>query len=478
MNFSSPEKPDSRQKAYMRKQTFHDVNRYRSGLNLSIFVLFLLILAYAISHTALFAFLETYFPFLRGTLAFFHSMPSPFLGTYYFLLQKLFTVVVVSLYLLFFVIMPSYGFAARFLIEFYHPPNNINLTKVINHRLFGASEFPTLLNFSKIKHIIASDGEIDQSDQWLAWSVCNLGGPAMLNVFDGCALYLERGNRFSRVVGPGHQVPFLEWFETIKYVVDLRPKVKEAGFDVWTKDGIKVKFSIKIECRIGDPAKHDPASSLMYPYDPQAVKKAIERYALRWPKRFEGEPEEFTWVDAAWGQVTGIVPSYVGSRMLDDLFIADRMRGQILSPEAIKEIFEKLNKATNGFGVFITDFQILKIEIPKEVEDRQKDRWKAERQSIATIVEGKAKALSIRTQQKARADAQRDLILAIADGLEKNINRDENEGDKERFIEPLLLSFSGVLDESLRNPLLRANLAKDTLEVLEKLQNMLEKPSS
>jgi hypothetical protein len=66
--------------------------------------------------------------------------------------------------------------------------------------------------------------------------------------------------------------------------------------------------------------------------------------------------------------------------------------------------------------------------------------------------------------------------MAIADGLEKNINRDENEGDKERFIEPLLLSFSNVLDESLSNPLLRANLAKDTLEVLEKLQMMLEKP--
>jgi regulator of protease activity HflC (stomatin/prohibitin superfamily) len=331
---------------------------------------------------------------------------------------------------------------------------------------------------SQFKYILVKDGEIVNKDQWPAWSACHLGGPLILIVFDGCALYLERGNRFSRVVGPGDKVPFLEWYETIKYVVDLRPKVKSDSFDVWTKDGIKIKFTIQIECRIGDPSKHDPASSLMYPYDPVAVKKAIERYSLRWPNRIDGEPSEFTWIDAAWGQVTGVIPGYVGSRMLDDLFIADRKGGQILSPEAIKEIFEKLNKATNGFGVFTTDFQILKIEIPREVDERQKDHWRAERQSIATIIEGKSKALNIRTQEKARAEAQHDLILAIADGLEKNITRDETEGDKERFIEPLLLSFSGILDESLSDPVSRAYLAKDTLEVLEKLQSMLEKPSS
>jgi regulator of protease activity HflC (stomatin/prohibitin superfamily) len=458
-NFPYPEKPDDWQTAYTRDQAHHDSEKYGNNFSAPLLLGFLVALAYACFCAARFFLSGAYPLLLLGPLA----------------------ILIVLLPLLFFGLMLNGAFrlASNFLVEFYQPPEELDPSKIINNRLFGKSKLPPPLNmFSQFKYILAKDGEIANPDHWPAWSACNLGGPIMPIVFDGCALYLERGNRFSRVVGPGHQVPFLEWFETIKYVVDLRPKVKEAGFDVWTKDGIKVKFSIKIECRIGDPAKHDPASSLMYPYDPQAVKKAIERYALRWPKRFEGEPEEFTWVDAAWGQVTGIVPSYVGSRMLDDLFIADRMRGQILSPEAIKEIFEKLNKATNGFGVFITDFQILKIEIPKEVEDRQKDRWKAERQSIATIVEGKAKALSIRTQQKARADAQRDLILAIADGLEKNINRDENEGDKERFIEPLLLSFSGVLDESLRNPLLRANLAKDTLEVLEKLQNMLEKPSS
>ena len=113
--------------------------------------------------------------------------------------------------------------------------------------------------FSQFLYIIAKDGEIDKKDKWPAWSACNLGGPLSLIVFDGSALYLERGNRFSRVVGPGEKIPFLEWYETIKYVVDLRPKMKTDKFDVWTKDGIKIKFEIQIECRIGDPSKNDPS---------------------------------------------------------------------------------------------------------------------------------------------------------------------------------------------------------------------------
>ena len=38
--------------------------------------------------------------------------------------------------------------------------------------------------------------------EWPAWMVRNIGGPLSLTVLDGSALYIERGNRFSRVVGP------------------------------------------------------------------------------------------------------------------------------------------------------------------------------------------------------------------------------------------------------------------------------------
>jgi len=364
------------------------------------------------------------------------------------------------------IITGAFRFSRSFFSQFYRPPEDIDPSKIINFRLFGIQKpIAPLETLSQSRYIIAKDGEIEKKDEWPAWMARNLGGPLLLVVFDGCALYLERGNRFSRVVGPGGQLPFLEEYETIKYVVDLRPKVKTGDVTVWTKDGIKITLTIKITCGIGDPAKKDPAAKLVYPYDPVAIKKAIERYAIRWPKD-QKNPSEFTWLHAAWGQVTGIIPGFIGARSIDDLLIADRKSGQILSLETVQTMFQALNQATNPFGVYITDFQVIKMEPPEKVKEQHKSNWGAERQSIATIIDGRAKAFSIRTSEEARAEAQRNLILAIAEGLEKNQSK--------QFAEPLLLSLSGILDESLQDPLARSYLAKETLDTLEKLQKILD----
>lgn len=367
--------------------------------------------------------------------------------------------------------------AKKFFGEFYLPPESIDPAEVINYRLNNRIKLPMPFSewfpsISQFKYILVQNGNFLKKNDWPVWLACNIGGPILLIVFDGSALYIERGNRFSRVVGPG--VSFLERYETIKYAVDLRTKVKEIKEDkdrmeVWTKDGIIVKLKLHIEYRIGDPQKISAKPQLIYPYDPVAVKKAIERYSLRWPDPTK-EPGEFTWEDAAWGQVTSIIPNYIGSRFLDDLLVADRKGGQILSPDAADEIFNDLNKATNVFGVYVTDFQILSIEVPPEVEEYYVQYWEAERQSIATIMDGKAKAFNIRAREKVRAGAQHDLILAIADGLKKN----ENENG--RLTEALLLSLSEILDHGLSDPYMRSYTAKETLETLEKLQSMLEKP--
>jgi len=450
VTFPYPQNPDDWQTAYTRDMAYSDSAKYRINFVFPLAIGFLFVFAYAC--------------FCAVIISFFPESYPP-------LLSMFFTLSIILLPLLFFalILLGAFRIASSFFTEFYRPPEDIDPKDIINNRLWGKFKLPPPLNmFMKFKKIIVKDSDVDKKDQWPAWSALHLGGPIMLTIFDGNAVYLERGNCFSRVVGPGDKIPFLEWYETIKYVVDLRPKVMEGSFNVWTKDGIKITFTVKIECRIGDPAKYDPDSGLMYLYDPPAVKKAVERYALRWPNRMDGEPSEMNWIDAAWGQVTGIVPGYVGSRMLNDLFIADRNGGQILSSQEMQGIFKKLNDATSKFGVFITDFQILKIELPKEVDDHQKRYWKAERQSIVTVGEGKAKALNIRTHEKARADAQRDLILAIAEGLDKNVAG--------KFSEPLLLSFSSMLDENLRDPTVKAYLAKETLDTLEQLQRLLNTP--
>jgi regulator of protease activity HflC (stomatin/prohibitin superfamily) len=445
MIFPLPKNPDDWQTAYPRKQAYYDSEKRSSA--------FLTSLVFGVP-VVIFAFIRILY--LR------------FYGTYPGWGWDILNVLLIST-LIAGVLAGAFRFAASFFSKFYLTPENIDPLKIINFRLFGIQKpMSPLETLSQSKYIIAKDGNLEKKDEWPCWMARNLGGPLLLVIFDGCALYLERGNRFSRVVGPGDQLPFLEQYETIKYVVDLRPKVKTGDITVWTKDGIRITLSIKITCGIGDPAKKDPAGKLVYPYDPVAVKKAIERYAIRWPKD-QKEPSEFTWLHAAWGQVTGIVPGFIGSRSLDDLLIADRQSGQILSPGAIQTIFQALNQATNQFGVYITDFQVIKMEPPEKVKEEHKNIWGAERQSIATIIDGRAKADSIRTSEEARAEAQRNLILAIAEGLEKNPSK--------QFDESLLLSLSTILDESLEDPLARSYLAKESLDTLEKLQKLLDTPT-
>jgi regulator of protease activity HflC (stomatin/prohibitin superfamily) len=448
--------PAEWQTAYTKDEAFSDSSRHSSLLGVILMFSFLSVLSLIL---------------LRwGLLTLIWEAP---VSLQYKLIFGLVLFIVMLVIFLVTAYQPAMIAAARFFEDFYRPSGKIaeSAAKIINHRLYGKGKLPPPLNlFAPFEYIMVQDGKIAKEDKWPAWMARHLGGPLQLIIFDGFALYLERGNRFSRVVGPGDKVSVLEWYETIKYVVDLRPKVRIGKFGAWTKDGIKIDLEVRLECRIGDPALKDSTSSLVYPFDPLAVKKAIERHAVRWPKREEGQPEEFDWVDAAWGQVTGVVPGYIGSRVLDDLFIASRRSGQILSPEAVREIHEKINGATIAFGVYVTDFQIVKIDIPRTVEEHQKELWMAERQGISTKIDGKARAFNIRTREEARAEAQYDLILSIAERLEHN-NQDG------KFTEPLLLSLSSILDESLKDPLIRAYLAKETLDTLEQLQAFLDRPS-
>jgi hypothetical protein len=60
---------------------------------------------------------------------------------------------------------------------------------------------------------------------------------------------------------------------------------------------------------------------------------------------------------------------------------------------------------------------------------------------------------------------QRNLIYTLANGLERI--------DLENFSEPLLLSITALLDQSMNDPQVRATLAIEALETLEKTQQII-----
>ena len=361
--------------------------------------------------------------------------------------------------------------STTFIKDFYHPPSNANPMQLIRQRLVGVPPLPPpLSSVWRFPYLLIRDVNLDPPNHSATW----LGGPALLIVFDGYALYLERGNRFSRIVGAGKNIPFLEIYETIKAIVDLRPQVKIKEYGAWTKDGIRIVIQIRLEFRIKPPASEKTDEQLVYPYDPAAIRRAVDRTAVRFD-HLEKKLVEYDWQEGVWGQAQGILADYVSRHFLDDLFLAKRVAGQIFSSQARAELLQELKEKANSLGVDVTDLQITRVAIPEQVNQQRLRFWEAERQKLATITAATAKAYEIRTREKARAEAQRDVIVAVAEGIKKAALSQvvPSQVDPSQLPESLLLSLSDILDQGLKDPLTRTYITKETIETLEKLKVLI-----
>lgn len=369
-----------------------------------------------------------------------------------------------------------YKNALTYFNALYRPPDVTQSSSLIRRRLFGIPPLPTPLNsMLHYPFVIASQGEIQGHDytQWL-------GGPAILVIMDGTALYLDRGNCFSRVVGPG--VAFLETYETIKDIVDLRPQTYIGKVEAWTKDGIKVEFIAKIICRIGDPnhaEKHNspvPVSveddgriagenTPIFPCDSVNVRKAVEWTKIKKKSTSSGELYPSKWLEGTWGKVQGTLSNYVSKRHLETLFISAShgSAGQILSAEEREQVREKLSRELlEEAGVTLTELQIEKFKIADHIHKKRIEKWAAEWKAKVDVREAHSDAASIRARENSRAEAQRDLIIQIANGL--------SSAHPDTFNDSVLLALSGLLEQNLGDPYASAYLN----EAIDKIKEIID----
>ena len=305
---------------------------------------------------------------------------------------------------------------------------------------------------------------MDPNREWITW----LGGPARLVIFDGSAAYIERGRRFSRVIGPARHLPFLDYTEKVKAVVDLHPRLltKPGGVKAWTKDGIRVKMDVSLECQIGLEGMTEATShGLLYPYGPISVRKAIEKVAVRYDQEKKCLAES-DWADGVWGQVQGKLASYIFSHTLDELFLSEKAAGQMQTQDVVATIINETNARLVDFGTRLVSLQITNITpVASAVNEQRVRNWEARKQSAATVSKGQADAYRIMTEERARAEAEGDLINAITEGLRNT--------SPFRYDEQLVLSLSGILDQSLNNSEMAPYIPGETLDSLKKLRELL-----
>jgi hypothetical protein len=106
------------------------------------------------------------------------------------------------------------------------------------------------------------------------------------------------------------------------------------------------------------------------------------------------------------------------------------------------------------------------IKFPTEVEQQRIAFWESQRGKLAAIRDSKAEGDRIRVREEARARVEREMLNTITERL-KSVA-------PENLADPLLLSLTGILDNSLDDPLVRPMIAKESLDLLTKLRQILK----
>jgi len=325
--------------------------------------------------------------------------------------------------------------SGNFLATFYGLQESINIGKMVGLRVFGRPPMPPPFSaWVKFPVINASDGKLNPPECWQA----TVGGPAKLKIEAGSAVYLERGNRFSRVLGQG--IGFMELHETIKVVFNTGPQNEDIAVTAWTRDGIRVGLKAKVKFVLKAMPNQNREHEL-YSFDPDAARRAVE-------STLAAGREGRDWSKSAMGKTSGLLAEYISSKFLDEIFLSER-GGQLLTNAGTTELINKINAKLESSGVMVDRLQILDVELPPDVNQRRIELWKTGHAAYAAISESELKAYQMSEQKKALAKAIRDFVSTLANGLERM--------EKTDLTEPILRSVYQVINEGMQDPNVNLN---------------------
>jgi len=350
-----------------------------------------------------------------------------------------------------------------FFDSFFEPPKGTNTSKLIFRRLLGIPPYPLVV----LDNMSTDDGKFNLENESIYW----MGGPTTLIIYDGTGVYLERGNQFSRTLGPG--LAILERYERVRDIVDLRTQTMHSGQEgkdfprpiaVRTKDGIKIEFNVEIKFHIlrpklesQDQFEHDDdeptnisdaeaknrrimeemSKRVLYPGDLEAIKKAVERTAVR---RRGSEYSEVKWREGVWGVVSGKLARFVTQHYLDELLFFENiaeenamaraparkdrisMVGYFLSSATLETLRNELDSALRAdFGVTLTDLFITDFILSPEVNELYRRSFGSATLTKTKRIEGNARADKSGVGEEKGIQVQNNLITETADALKRLI---------------------------------------------------------
>ncbi len=313
-------------------------------------------------------------------------------------------------------------------------------------------------------YALITEGVVRERDRGKFLAHRQLGGPGRLIVFNDSAVVLERHGRITRIAGPG--AVFLERFERIREIIDLRPQVKTfpaEKVEVVTKDGILVRTEIIIRFQIKHGTLTSPEKP--YPVDDAALQLAAKAHAVRIGPN-PGQRMVSNWRDRVERNVDSTLRDIVAGKTLDQLFEpADPYKDP--REEIRRELLSQLSKSSAAFGVEVLDIMLGPFKpVSPEIERQRLVTWQAARAADDRVKAAYGDAAAIKARGLAYAFAQFEMISAIDQGFRDSVIK-----GKTLTSHFVALRFIEMLRRTAQSP--SALLPEESGETLEFLNRLL-----
>jgi len=240
-------------------------------------------------------------------------------------------------------------------------------------------------------------------------------------VHGGMAVLSERGGGFSRIVGPGDAG--LGAFERVRAVIDLRTQHRKRTESAYTKDGIEVKTETTVSFRL---MKQKDGETIVRPPPHPTWSQLLNAwlgFKVKPPAPPDGPPASPDTLRAlVYEMPAGVSWDVTVTTGLADL-LPEKMLDELWAPEdehnprrdMVDQLFRENKESLRKRGVELVDLTVGPLDVTdKAVDEQRRAYWQSYWSARADVTRAEGEAEALRRQQTARAEAQAELIEAIA----------------------------------------------------------------
>jgi len=347
----------------------------------------------------------------------------------------------------------AYEMAANMLYYFYDLPSRRTARKNLNQlrnpsRARGRSIIVTSQNLVQLRKESA---------------LLRAGGPGRITIPAGQVAVTEHNGRYYRILDAGMHA--LDSFEYVQSVLDLRAQHRNnPDVRLQSREGIEVCANTSVTFRISTGG--NPASPIQpFPFEATAVRK-LAYVQLNLP-----DDRVATWENTALGVVTGILKKTVSSFSLDELL--QDSHTEIGSHLTIRQQVEReARMSLSEQGIDLIRVRIGRFRFPEDVTAQHIEYWSTYWDAQAELAGVEGEAVAIEELDFAKAEAEMDMIRAIAEA----VHQARQQGYQDSADEIVALRLLEVLEKLARQSQADIPLPGQMLPQIRALQHQLSVP--